>query len=87
MNPGSGHGSESTAMMTGKLDVNGPLPVDFNPLFAQSVAKATAAAGLESCDADSIKMKETNFLDTPGQPNVIVEVVFEGIGVDLVETL
>lgn len=70
--------AESNVMMTGKLDVNGPLPADFNALFAQSVAKAASIQGLKNCEADSIKMKETNVLDTPDKPNVIVELVFEG---------
>jgi hypothetical protein len=70
-------------MATGKLDVNGPLPADFNALFAQSVSKAAHSVNME-CLAGDIKVLETNivqtakaFLQTTG-PSVIVELVFQG---------
>lgn len=75
------HAVDNHVMMTGKLDINGPLPADFNPLFAQSVAKATEVKGLH-CPASEIKVLETNvlqaFLQTKTSNSVIVEIVFQG---------
>jgi len=75
------HHVANHVMMTGKLDVNGPLPADFNALFAQSVAKATEVRSM-SCPANEIKVLETNILQTllqtQARANVIVEIVFQG---------
>jgi len=57
------------AVTTGRLDVNGPLPADFRPLFAQAVSKATGAAPAD------VKILEENIVKSTG--NVIVEVVFQ----------
>lgn len=75
------HHAANHVMMTGKLDVNGPLPADFNALFAQSVAKATEVKNI-SCPANQIKVLETNILQsllqTTTKASVIVEIVFQG---------
>lgn len=76
------HHVANHVMMTGKLDVNGPLPADFNALFAQSVAKAAEVKNL-NCPANEIKVLETNILQTffiqsSAKANVIVEIVFQG---------
>lgn len=75
------HNVQNRVTETGKLDVNGPLPADFNSLFAQSVAKATMAKGL-SCPAADIHVVETNvlqtLLQTSAKSSVLVELVFQG---------
>lgn len=57
-------------LTTAKIDVNGPLPADFRPLFAQAVSKAVGSAPAD------IKILEENVIKSTG--NVIVEVVFQG---------
>lgn len=73
------HNVANHVMMTGKLDVNGPLPADFNALFAQSAAKATGAKQMV-CNANEFKVLETNVLQSflQAKANVIVEIVFQG---------
>merc|ERR1712087_782590 len=53
----------------GDLEMNGPLPVDFNETFAQEVAKATG------CNASDVKIISTATL--PGHPETVDEVIFE----------
>jgi len=56
---------------TERLDVNGPLPADFNQLFAQAAAKATGV------QASSIQVVENNII-TSKDGAIIVEIVFKG---------
>ncbi len=42
-------------LFQGKLDVNGPLPADFDAIFKQAAAKAT-----KECKADEMKVVEKN---------------------------
>merc|ERR1712087_296047 len=53
----------------GDLEMNGPLPVDFNETFAREVAKATG------CNASDVKIIRTAALE--GHPETVDEVIFE----------
>ena len=63
-------------LMRGKIDVNGPLPADFDSMFKQAAAKADA-----TCNVDDLRMIEKNAVTSLIQAEVktvaVVELVFE----------
>eukprot|EP00397_Hematodinium_sp_SG-2012_P029271 GEMP01030901.1.p1 GENE.GEMP01030901.1~~GEMP01030901.1.p1 ORF type:complete len:244 (+),score=86.72 GEMP01030901.1:918-1649(+) len=63
---------------TGHINVNGPLPPDFNDVFAKSVAKATG------CDPTAVRVVETKEVVNPTasfmQTAQIVKVTFQAPG-------